>query len=119
MSAEKSKIIFLGSKVRLVCTTDNLTAFVSLLSRQYGILNISQPYRPPRPVTGVTLLHSICIYGRKDKSKSSWSTSKFLFTVPLNIIYQSDTSQLSLIWSYVKKNCTFDTQIMENIFDNF
>jgi hypothetical protein len=29
---------------------------VSRLSRQCGILNISQPYRPPRPVTGTALL---------------------------------------------------------------
>jgi hypothetical protein len=29
---------------------------VSRLSRQYGILNISQPYRPPQPVTGIALL---------------------------------------------------------------
>jgi hypothetical protein len=29
---------------------------VSRLSRQCGILNISQPYRPPRPATGIALL---------------------------------------------------------------
>jgi hypothetical protein len=30
---------------------------VSLLSRQCEILNITQPYRPPRPVTGIALLY--------------------------------------------------------------
>jgi hypothetical protein len=29
---------------------------VSRLSRQCGIFNISQPYRPPRSVTGIALL---------------------------------------------------------------
>jgi hypothetical protein len=34
---------------------DNLTPTVSR-SRQCEILNISQPYRPPRPVMGIALL---------------------------------------------------------------
>jgi hypothetical protein len=29
---------------------------VSLLSRKYGIQDISQPYRPPQPVAGIALL---------------------------------------------------------------
>jgi hypothetical protein len=30
---------------------------VSRMSKQYGILNISQPYRPPRHVTGILFLY--------------------------------------------------------------
>jgi hypothetical protein len=36
-----------GSKVRPVRRADNLAT----------IINISQPYRPPRPVTGIALLY--------------------------------------------------------------
>jgi hypothetical protein len=43
-------IMFLGSKVRRVRRTDNR------LSKQCGILNISQPYRPPKPITEISLL---------------------------------------------------------------
>jgi hypothetical protein len=49
--------MFLGSKVRPVRRADNLTAICERLFRQCGILDISQPYRPPRSVTGVTLLY--------------------------------------------------------------
>jgi hypothetical protein len=48
--------MFLGSKVRPVRRADNLTAVCEPLSIQCAILNISQPYRPPLPVTEIALL---------------------------------------------------------------
>jgi hypothetical protein len=42
--------MFLGSKVRPVRRANNLTAIYEPISRQCGILKISQPYRPGRPV---------------------------------------------------------------------
>jgi hypothetical protein len=35
----------------------NHTVIVSRMSRQCGILNISQHYRPPRPIWGITLVY--------------------------------------------------------------
>jgi hypothetical protein len=47
-------IMFLGAKRRSAREAD-LTAICEL-SRQCAILNTSQPYSPPRPVTGTALL---------------------------------------------------------------
>jgi hypothetical protein len=60
--------MFLESKVRREFVADNLTAICGRLSRQCGILNISQPYRPPRPVMATALLFfnvriTVCVHG--------------------------------------------------------
>jgi hypothetical protein len=51
------KIMFLRNRARPMSRADSLPSYVSRLSRQCGILNISQPYRPPRSVTGIALLY--------------------------------------------------------------
>jgi hypothetical protein len=56
MSTRSRKIMLLGSRARPVRKTNNLTVICEPLSRQCGIHNISQPYRPSRPVTGLPFL---------------------------------------------------------------
>jgi hypothetical protein len=58
MSTRNIKIImFLESNVRRCVGLTALPPSVSRLFIQCGILNITQPYRPPRPVTGIALLY--------------------------------------------------------------
>jgi hypothetical protein len=52
----RSRNLFLGTRAWLVRTADNLTAICELIVYTMWILNISQPYRPPQPVTRITLL---------------------------------------------------------------
>jgi hypothetical protein len=54
MSTRNRKKCFWGVSVRLTSLLS-----VSQLSRHWGILNISQFYRPPQPVTGIDLLFNI------------------------------------------------------------
>jgi hypothetical protein len=50
---ESSWVVKCGQCIRLT----NLSPSVSRLSRQCGILNISQPCRPPQPVMVIVLLY--------------------------------------------------------------
>jgi hypothetical protein len=53
--------MMLGRRARPVREAENLTA-ISGLCRQCGILNISQHYRPPRPVAGLSFFSLLYYY---------------------------------------------------------
>jgi hypothetical protein len=57
-----------------------LSPSVSWLSRQSGILNISQPYRPLRPVKGIALLYGqgVCFLWGTNWTVSTATSSQYL-----------------------------------------
>jgi hypothetical protein len=49
--------MFLRSRAWPVRKTDNLAAICEPMSTQCANLDVSQPYKPPRRVTGIALLY--------------------------------------------------------------
>jgi hypothetical protein len=66
--------MFLGSRAPLCARLRPSPPFVSLLSRQCRILNISQPDRPPLPVTGIALLFYVGDV-RISKDAHTWTST--------------------------------------------
>jgi hypothetical protein len=72
--------MFLGREPRPVPRADNLMPSVSRMARQCGILNTSQPYRPPRPVMGIALLYGdgVCFLSGTNWTVSTATSSQYL-----------------------------------------
>jgi hypothetical protein len=77
---QKQKKIFLEVECGQCEGLTSLASSVSRLSGQCGILNISQHYRPPRPVTGIDLLYGdgVCFLWGTNWTVSTATSSQYL-----------------------------------------
>jgi hypothetical protein len=76
------------------------------LSRQCGILNILQPYRPPWPVTGIALLLYTTIFNAWDKNESF----KKKLNPWIHVIAEGNNETVQLYRDYIKETEGFHSQ---------
>jgi hypothetical protein len=88
---QKNKKCFGGVERGRCLGLTTLPPSVSRLSRQYGILNISHPYRPSRPVMGIALLYFYIHYLYVHK----WCLDIFFYFLQIyNLLYKLSNKQI-------------------------
>jgi hypothetical protein len=90
---------------------------VSRLSRQYGILNISQPYRPPEPITEAVLYFFFFTY-YKAPAKTTNDAESNLYNIKFKLgdlyseVLHSNFEHLVTI--LVEVSCDFPQSLHKN-----